>query len=522
MAYREVEMEEIREVLRLWLLGRGKKAIARQVGVDPKTVRAWARAAEEGGLVPGEEAEASALEAVVAALGAGGGRPRGESWVLCERERGEIQRLLGLPDVTLFKAQKLLSRTGVEIPYATLHRFCVEELSFGRAAPTVPVADGKPGHELQVDTGWVVRLSLPGGKWRRLKAWVFTPSVSRYRFVWPCEKETTQSAIEACEAAFAFYGGIFRVLLPDNTKAIVALSDALRARLVPGFLEYAQARGFEVDPARARHPKDKARVERTVRFVRQDCYGGELLRSVEEARARGRTWSEIEAGLRVHRLTQRRPREHFLEVEKPVLLPAPAEPYDVPVWGEPLVARDHFAQVGKALYSLPTEYIGQRLRSRADRSLVRFYDGHHRLVKTHPRKPAGGKSVDPHDFPPEKTAYAMRDVAGLEAQAQGHGEAVGRFAHALLDVPLPWTAMRRVHALIGLCKRYGDAPVQEACARALAAEMIDLHRLKRMVEKACPPPPEPPGGARVIPIARYLRPASQYALPLRDPEGDEP
>jgi len=38
---------------------------------------------------------------------------------------------------------------------STLHRFSTQELGFRRKAPTVPVADGEPGDELQIDTGWL-------------------------------------------------------------------------------------------------------------------------------------------------------------------------------------------------------------------------------------------------------------------------------------------------------------------------------------------------------------------------------
>jgi hypothetical protein len=55
----------------------------------------------------------------------------------------------------LSKIRKLLVRKGIEIPYPTLHRFAVLELRFGQTAATLPVADGEPGEELQVDTGWV-------------------------------------------------------------------------------------------------------------------------------------------------------------------------------------------------------------------------------------------------------------------------------------------------------------------------------------------------------------------------------
>ena len=280
---------------------------------------------------------------------------------------------------------------------------------------------------------------------------------------------------------------------------------------MPAFLEYAQARGFVVDPARVRTPTDKARCERSVPYVRDDCFGGERLASLEQARVRGVVWCREEAGLRRHARTQRRPREHFEAIEQPHLQPAPTTPYEVPLWTDPKVARDQHAQVAKALYSLPTHLVGKTLRARADRALVRFYVGP-ALVKTHPRQPPGGRSTDPADFPAEKTAYALRDVTFLEREATRHGAAIGAVAHALLAVPLPWTRMRRVYALLGLVKRYGAARVEEVCQLALAAELFDVTRLKRMLALAAPPPAAPPP-PRVIPLARYLRPVSDYALP---------
>jgi hypothetical protein len=80
--------------------------------------------------------------------------------------------------------------------------------------------------------------------------------------------------------------------------------------------------------------------------------------------------------------------------------------------------------------------------------------------------------------------------------------------------------MRRVYALLGLARRYGASRVNDACAIALAAEMFAVHRLRRMLELGQAAPV--PAPARVLPLARFLRPASQYALPLtpdRSPEG---
>ena len=103
--------------------------------------------------------------------------------------------------------------------------------------------------------------------------------------MYPTFEETTVRAIEACEAAWEFFGGLFTVLIPDNTKAIIINPDPLTPRITPAFLEYAQARNFHIDAARVRHPRDKARVERAVSGVRDDCFAGEVLASASFASA---------------------------------------------------------------------------------------------------------------------------------------------------------------------------------------------------------------------------------------------
>lgn len=532
MPYREVGMLHVKEVLRLWLAGVPKQRIAQLAGVDRKTVRRYIALALEQGLRPAPEAGSNPvvsdeqLAAVLLALKNEPGRRHGESWQRCVEHRAFIEAKLG--EAKLSKVRRLLLRQGVEIPYPTLHRFAVTELGYGRSAATMPVADPEPGIEVQLDTGWVGSFAPDlFGKRQRFRAWIFTAVCSRHRFVYPVLRETTASAIEACEAAWAYFGGVFPVVIPDNTKTIVQDADALGATITRVFLEYAQARGFHIDAARSRHPRDKARVERSVQTVRDDCFAAEALQVLEDARHHGRRWAHDEYGMRRHSTTHRRPLEHFEAVEQPRLLAAPTEPYDVPLWAEPKVARDQHAQVDRALYSLPLEYRGKHVQARADRTTVRFYLSG-LLIKTHPRVAPGQRSTDAADFPPEKAAYALRDLDFLKTQAALHGTAVGELAAILLDGPLPWTRMRRVYALLRLAQKFGSTRVNTACRTALAFEMYDVRRLTRIIElgretagetaresgasQACPPATPAPAG--VIPIARYLRPVSQYTLPL--------
>jgi transposase len=503
-------MIEVKEVLRQWLSGAGKKLVARQVGVDVKTVRRYVSVAERVGVRRSEGVGGltdDVLSRVMEELKRGTERERGASWEACRSERARIEKLIA-EGVRLSKIGKLLKRQGVTVPYATLHRYAVAELGFGKGGTTIAVIEGEPGKELQVDTGWVGWLQTPEGR-RRLRAWIFTPIRSRYRFVYPTFRETTEEAIAACEAAWRFYGGVFGVLLPDNPKAIVEKADPLGARLSNGFLEYAQTRGFVVDPARARHPKDKARVERSVSHVRDDCFSGESLKTLEEARRHAEAWCREDYGERIHSRTRRRPEEHFREEEKARLLPGPTAVYDVPRWSAATVERDQYVPVSRGLYSVPTKYVRRKLTARTDSQTVRLYEAGV-LVKVHTRVGPGERATDPNDFPEAKRIYAHRDVESLVKKARELGENVGRMAETILGGPLPWTRMRRGYALLGLGRRYGPCRLDEACRVALEADMTDVNRLRQMLERAAPKE-EPPRSA-VVPIARYLRPRDHFAV----------
>jgi hypothetical protein len=208
-------MVEIKEVLLLWLGGAKKKRIAAQLSLDVKTVHRYVAAAESIGLTVGAGAPSDEqLGAVVHALQPSAERQHGDGWQKCESERAEIERLLA-QRVRLSKVRRMLHRRGVDVPYSTLHRFGVAALDFGRHAPTIPVLDGEPGEEVHIDTGWMTQLEPDErGRRRRFRAWIFTPHLSRYRFVYPCFEESTETAIAACEAAWEFYGGVFGVVVP--------------------------------------------------------------------------------------------------------------------------------------------------------------------------------------------------------------------------------------------------------------------------------------------------------------------
>jgi transposase len=416
-------------------------------------------------------------------------------------------------DLTGVKIHELLERHGVAVPLRTVQRYLLEVCGRSRGqGPTVRVIDGEPGDELQVDFGRMGLLFDPAtGRRRTVYALIFTACYSRHCFVWLSFRQTTEAVIDGFEAAWTFFGGVFKTVIPDNMPAIVDNADAIEPRLNQAFVEYAQARGFRVDPARVRRPKDKPRVERTVSYVRSSFFAGETFADLPDAQRRVEQWCRERAGMRIHGTTQCRPIELFTVAEQPRLAPAPTAPYDLPVYATAKVHRDHHIEVARALYSIPGVLIGRRVDVRADRSLVRvFHRG--QLVKVHPRQAPGGRSTDPDDLPPDKTVYAMRDLNRLKQMAAAHGHAIGVYAAALLDIPLPWTKMRQVYALLGLVKKWGPQRVNAACARALEAEAVNVNLIGRMLERGTEHTEIHSTLPGTVITARFARDSAHFAL----------
>lgn len=515
MSYREVTVIEIREILRLWLRDEmGQRRIADVVGCDRKTARRYIDAAVEAGLV--RDGDESQLTDELIATVVGAVRPdrpsgHGAAWEACAANHDRIKGWL-TDGLKLTKVHDLLARRGVQVPYRTLHRYAEQRLDFGRQPVTVRVADGEPGVELQVDFGRMGMLFDPqAGRRRTVWALVFTAVVSRHTFVWLSFRQTIDDVIDGFEAAWVFYGGIFKVVIPDNLKAIVDRADPLNPRINATFLEYAQARGFVIDPARVRKPQDKPRVERTVAYVRDSFWAGEDFVDLDDAQRRAEIWCRVKAGMRIHGTTRSRPAEAFALLEAPELLPAPEGRYDTPTWTTAKVHRDHHIQVAKALYSVPGDLIGQQVTVRVDSALVKIlFRG--QVVKIHPRQGPGGRATDPTDLPSELTAYALRDIDSLIAKASRHGPTIGTYAAALLDVPLPWTRMRTVYRLLSLVDKFGAERIEAACVRALECETVDVGLIARMVQRAVENDP-PPAAVNVVAAAgRFARDPSEFAI----------
>ena len=158
--------------------------------------------------------------------------------------------------LTVVKIGDLLARQGVVVPHRTLHRFCVERTEYrGRAGATVPVADGEPGVECQIDFARMGLIFDPqAGRRRVVHALIFTAVYSRHMFVWLTFAPDVGGDHRRLRGGVAVLRRRVQGAHPGQHETVVAHADAVNPQFTVGWLEYAQARGFRTDPTRVAVP----------------------------------------------------------------------------------------------------------------------------------------------------------------------------------------------------------------------------------------------------------------------------
>jgi len=514
MAYKEVSRVEITEVIRQWQAGRGIREIARSTGLARNTIRKYLLTAQSCGLAcDGPPPTDSQLLTLVQLNKAGPRQVVVPTNEVLEPRAYQIEQWLKQGKLKLTRIQELLAQQHCLVPYMSLRRFVLRKGWLGKSSQTtVRMADTEPGEVAEADFG---RLGLvwdpQSGRKRQAWGMLTVLGYSRHSFLWPVFGQQLGDVIEGLEATWAFFGGMPRYLVLDNFPAAVVGPDPLNPRLTRGFLEYAQRRGFIADPTRPGHPKDKPKVERGIPYARERFFKGGQFHDLSDLRQQARQWCLEVAGQRVHGTTRRLPLVVFQEEEKSKLLPYDGEPYDIPDWHDAIVHPDHHISYRYAIYSAPYSTCppGTKLEVRGDSKLVKLYRNG-QLAKVHPRQPRGGRSTDPEDYPPERSAYTLRCPNYLRQQCRKLGEAAGTFADKLLSGPTPWSKLRQAFKLLRMGEKYTPARLNAACDKALAVDLIDVRRLERILVEALEEEamlvtaaPAPPG--------RFARPGNVFA-----------
>jgi len=475
MARRTFDVIDVTEILVHWHAGRSLNEMSGSLGVDRKTIRKYVAPAVAAGIVPGSgpaKREGEWQDLVREWFPElADTRLRQVTWPAIGEHHEYIAEQLkaGVRMSTIH--QRLRDERGLAASVASFRRYVAASIPEEARRSQVTVwnpRQAEAGEQAQIDYGQLGRWLDPvTGKLRTVWAFVMVLACSRHMFVRPVLRMDQRAWTECHVEAFGFFGGVPARLVPDNLKTGVDKPDLYDPKLNRSYAELAAHYGCLIDPARALKPRDKARVERPMPYVRDSFWRGREFTSLERMQAEAARWSAEVAGQRACRpLEGAAPAAVFEAVEKDALRPLPAGPFTLATWATAKIGPDIHAQVEKVLYSVPWRHIGKTADVRITGAMVQFFIGGE-LVKSHPRK-VRGKQTDFGDYPPEKIAFHMRTPAWCRRQAA----AIGPSCEYLVGDLLADNALYRLRAaqgVIGLADKHDPGRLEAACAKAVAA-----------------------------------------------------
>ena len=328
--------------------GLNKSAIARQLGLDPKTVRKWIKQPFE----PQHRNRARQLDPFADFL----------------RARA--------PEVG-FNAAVLLREIqarGYQGSYPVLVRYIRPWREAAQAAiePT-PRFETEPGHQAQVDWGSTNVVFETGIK--RAHLFIMVLGYSRRLFVKAYLNERLDALLDGHAEAFAHFGGRTRSILYDNPRTIVLEKDEASGRVVwnATFKDRMDFYGVELKLCRYYRAQTKGKVESGVKYVKGNALIGRTFRDLEHLNQYLLEWCLGIADQRLHGTTHERPAERFARAEAEALVavshrqPPPRERLE-----QRIVPRDALVVIDTNPYPVPLEWVGQQacVRILADQVII--------------------------------------------------------------------------------------------------------------------------------------------------------
>jgi transposase len=459
-------------MFRHWNAGRSQVQINEALNIDRKTIRKYLAPALAEGLQPAPESFDEELwrarirrwfpELVDPAA-------RALTWPQIAVHHQWIDDQLAVPVTVATIAQRLRDDHGVEVSESTVRRYIATTFTEQRLEDRVTVPRGavEPGSEAQIDYG-KLGMWLDPMSGRRVAVWVFAMilSCSRALFVQPVLKMDQTSWNASHVAAFEFFGGVPGRLVCDNLKTGVERPDLYDPQINLAYAELAAFYGTLIDPARARKPKDKPRIERPMPYIRDSFFAGRQFASLAQMQAEALRWATQVYGRHKHRgLDGQTPGSVFAALEADALISLPPRPFESVVYTIGRVAPDCHVKSGKALYSVPWRLMGQSVTVRTAGDVVQIFC-EDTVVATHVLH-LSGRSTNFGHYPPHKIAHTLRSVTWCRTQAAQIGPAAVAIVAELSAV----NAIHRLRAIQGIIRlrdTYGDIRLDAACARALA------------------------------------------------------
>jgi transposase len=355
-------------------------------------------------------------------------------------------------------------------------QFCERYNEWRRGQGYIMRREHKAGERVFVDfSGDGIAIVDPvTGEVSTAKLFVAVLGASNFTYIEPVLTEATPVWVQCHVNAFAYFGGVTEITVPDNLKSGVIKPDLYEPELNRTYAAMAEHYGTAVIPARVRKPRDKAKVEQGVllaeRWViavlrhREFHSLAELKQAVRELNERLN-----DRPMKKFKVSRR---QLFESVDKPSLKPLPQTLFELCDWKKVRLDIDYHVEYDAHYYSVHYSHYGKGHRElwirATDTSIEVFFASsriaaHQRSYDTHKKF-----ITLPEHMPEPHRRYLEWPPSRLIAWGQSVGPNTGKLVEKLLEkFSHPEQGYKSCRALLRLAQSYPVLRMENACARAL-------------------------------------------------------
>lgn len=481
MSRKRISMRKIREVLRLkYEAGLSYDAIGRSCNMGHTTVGEYLKRAKGAGLrwpLP-EDMDDNLLEKLL--------YPRsGANVIKPLPDWNYIHKELKKKSVTLFLLWQEYKETypeGYEYSW-----FCNSYREWSGKVDVTMRFNHRAGEKLFVDyAGHTIPIiDKKTGEIKEAQIFVATMGASNYTYAEATWTQSLPDWISSHVRTLKFLGGVPEIIVPDNLKSGVTKTCRYEPDINPTYQEMASHYRCVVIPARVRKPKDKAKVETSVKIVEQWIL----------ARLRNITFfslTELNNSIRGllaalnSRPFQKLPgtrQSMFEELDKPALKPLPIQSYTFAEWKKVKPGVDYHIEIKGYYFSVPHQYVKKPLEARITQNTVEvFYKG--KRIASHRYDPSNRYTTLQEHMPEPHKKYAEWTPQRIINWAAKTGKATAQTVNAVMESRRhPQQGFRSCMGILSLGKEYTQERLEAACQRAMAIGSPSYKSIQAILKK---------------------------------------
>lgn len=348
-----ITLEEWVMIKHLYRQGVPKARIARELGLDPRTV--------DRAISSDEHLE----------------REKQSRGSILDPYKDFIKQRLEKYDLTATRILREIQEQGYPGSYTILKDY-VRQVKGAKPKPAFVRFETEPGEQAQMDWsnfGWI---EVDG---KRMRLWCFSMVLGYSRTLY-MEFTHSQNLVALGQAhinAFRYFGGVTNTILYDNMTTVVLSREEKTIQWNPQFMDFASYYGFVPRLCLPGRKETKGKVERPYSYIRSSFFIGTEFSGLTDLNEKGRNWLDSVANVRVHGTTQAIPFERLKEEN---LNPLRGEDYVLEHSEMRKSTKDCYISFERNLYSVPYQYSCRDLTVRLKGEDLRIFYGDE-LIATH-------------------------------------------------------------------------------------------------------------------------------------------